>query len=263
MRRRLFGELHPDIALSLSNLAGILSGQGQFDDALEIARQSVEQHRQLFGERHPHTASALEECAWICQQAGRPSDAVPLARLAVEINAEKLGPNHRTTLNSHFSLGSFLAAARDHAGAEEQFRALLAWGRSNYATGDNRTSAVIMLVANMVMNQGRHGEAETLYREALEARLVSRPPGHPQIAESRNALADCLVAQGRHAEAEPLLLAVELQTRDPATDAAARTAVLNRLVTFYSAWDGAEPGRGHAAQAAEWQAQLDAASPPA
>ena len=41
MRRRLFGEVHPDVTLSLSNLATLLSGQKSFDEAIELANQSV------------------------------------------------------------------------------------------------------------------------------------------------------------------------------------------------------------------------------
>ncbi|MBE7508492.1 MAG: tetratricopeptide repeat protein [Planctomycetia bacterium] len=254
MRRRLFGEVHPDVTLSLSNLASLLSDRKQFDEAISLGNQSIEQHRQLFGDRHPRTASALEELAWIYKQAGRISDAIPLSRLAVDINTEKLGAGHRTTLNSNFSLGSFLDAARDYAGAEDQYRALLDWARANYAAGDNRTSAVIMLVANAVMNQGRQGDAETLYREALEARLANPSAKQTQISESRNALADCLVAQDRRAEAEPLLLAEELQSQAPE---AARAAALNRLITFYAVWDLAEPGLGYSEKAATWRDKLD------
>lgn len=256
MRRRLFGEVHPDVTLSLSNLASILSQRQKFDEAIDLGKQSVEQHRHLFGDRHPRTASALDELSWVYKQAGRLPEAIPLARLALEINTENLGPDARTTINSHFGLGTMLDATKDFAGAEKQYRALMNWGRANYPKGDNRTSAVTMLVANAVMNQKRYADAEALYREVLDARLANLPPGHPQITETRNALANNLIAQGRHAEAEPLLLAVESQSQMTETPPKARAAVLNQLIKFYEGWIQDEPDKGHDKKADEWRAKL-------
>ncbi len=262
MRRRLYGEFHPEVALSLSNLASMMHQARRFDEAIDLSRQSVEQHRKIFGERHPRTAATLTVFAECLEEAGKTTEATEVGRLALEINRESLGPNHRTTLNSVNSIAMLLTRTKDYAGAEEQYRVMLAWGRANYPPGDLRTAAVVMLVARSVTGQGRHADAEPLYREALEARIKNRPEGHAQIAEARNALADCLVAQGRHADAEVLLVAVERDARLPASKPGARSDAARRLAEFYAGWNSADPGKGHDVKAAEWTKEIGPAVAP-
>ena len=52
--------------------------------------------------------------------------------------------------------------------------------------------------------QGRYGEAEPLYREALQGRRETLGPRHPDTLTSLNNLALLYQAQGRYGEAEPL-----------------------------------------------------------
>jgi len=261
MRRRLYGELHPEVALGLSNLAANLGSQGRFDDAIEFNKQSIDQHRKLFGERHPRTAQAMASYAKNLDRSGRPAEAIAMRRLVVEINIESVGAGHRETLDSRFNLGWAMDAAKDYAGAEEQYRAMLEWARINYKSPDHRTAGVIMLVAATVNNQGRHADAEALYREALELFILTRPTGHSSIAEARNALADCLVTQNRPAEAEPLLLAVERDSRLENVPPPDRAAAATRLASFYTDWDKAEPARGYDAKATEWKLKSETTQP--
>ncbi len=253
MRRRVFGEVHPDVALSLSNLAALAESRGQLEESIDFSRQSIELHRKLYGDRHPHTASAMWTLANALRRAGHVSEAIDTTRAVLDIQLEQLGPNHRLTLNRHFELGSMLSAIGDYAGAEEQFRFLLAWGRANYEPGDVRTCGVIMVLAPTIEKQGRLDESQTLYEEALAGFIKKRPAGHTQITQARNALAACLVAQQKFTEAEPLLLAVEESTRADDVPPAARADALRRLVDFYTAWHEAEPDGGIDLRAREWR----------
>ncbi len=51
---------------------------------------------------------------------------------------------------------------------------------------------------------GRYGEAEPLYRQALEIEAETLGTAHPDYAIDLNNLASLLQELGRHAEAEPL-----------------------------------------------------------
>ena len=56
----------------------------------------------------------------------------------------------------------------------------------------------------------------------------------------------------RHADSERDLLQAEKLSR-PGTN---RGEVVASLVELYDAWESAEPGRGHAAEAARWRTTL-------
>ena len=65
-------------------------------------------------------------------------------------------------------------------------------------------SALISRLANLLYTQGKLGEAEPLYREALSARRRTLGAEHPSTLNSINNLANLLADQGKLGEAEPL-----------------------------------------------------------
>jgi len=252
MRRRLYGDEHPEVGVGMMNLASAMFNQGQREEGIELGKEAVEIHRRIYGSEHPHTASALYSLAGLFVQAGRLEEGAAAYRESLEIRVKALGPDHRVTLDSNFFLGSLLERIGDLTGAEEQYRALVRFGRENYEAGDLRTCAVTILLANALTKQGRHEEAEPLFREALEGRIKNRPAGHAQIDGSRNALADCLTAQGKFGEAEPLLLSVEESSRMEGAKPEARAAAVGRLVQFYGAWNEAEPSAERVRERERW-----------
>src|SRR5262249_12667486 len=59
-------------------------------------------------------------------------------------------------------------------------------------------------LALLYRRQGRHAEAEPLYRRSLALREKALGPDHPEVGTSLNNLASLYRSQGRYAEAEPL-----------------------------------------------------------
>ena len=109
-------------------------------------------------------------------------------------------------------------------------------------------------LALLYQAQGRYGEAEPLYRRALEARERVLGPEHPETLTSVNNLALLYRAQGRYGEAEPLLQA---RARGQGARARARSIPI-RFKREQSGAALSSPGplrRGRAAlSGARWQA---------
>ncbi|WP_051151141.1 tetratricopeptide repeat protein [Mastigocladopsis repens] len=57
MYKRLLGEQHPSVALSLDNLAYFYNSQGRYSEAEPLYLQALEIDQQVFGENHPNTAT--------------------------------------------------------------------------------------------------------------------------------------------------------------------------------------------------------------
>lgn len=55
MRRELFGDRHPDIAISLNSLASLYRDLGDLQQALDFTQQALAMRRELFGDGHPLT----------------------------------------------------------------------------------------------------------------------------------------------------------------------------------------------------------------
>ena len=88
------------------------------------------------------------------------------------------------------------------------------------------------------------------------------PDGHWLIWNTQSLLGESIAAQSRFAEAEPLLTEAAEQINPPAEIGeigVQRTSeAIQRVVDLYTSWHAAEPDKGYDANAAEWQAKLDA-----
>lgn len=114
-------------------------------------------------------------------------------------------------------------------------------------------------LAQVLLEQGRGGEAEPMVRDCVRARSGVSWTSRRDLALSKLLLGECLAAAGGHAEAEPLVLdAVGIVLREAVPSAPLRKEVVERVVDFYQGWTGA--GADKSAQAQEWRARLDESS---
>ncbi len=58
LRKKLFGEKHPAVALSYNNVGGTWGALGNHQKALEMQSHALELQKQLFGEKHPDVANS-------------------------------------------------------------------------------------------------------------------------------------------------------------------------------------------------------------
>ena len=103
-----FGSEHPDVALSLNNLAGLYESQGKYADAEPLYKRSLAIAEKALGKDHPDVAASLNNLAALYETQGKYAEAEPLHKRALEIAEKALGkdhPNVATSLNNrrHFT----------------------------------------------------------------------------------------------------------------------------------------------------------------
>jgi tetratricopeptide (TPR) repeat protein len=90
-------------------------------------------------------------------------------------------------------------------------------------------------MANLYYEQGRYGEAESLYLRSLSIQEQQLDAIHPDVAASLNNLANLYDSQGRYSEAEPLYLrALSIQEQQLGTIHPYMAISLNNLAMLYS-----------------------------
>ena len=72
MRRKLYGEDHPDVATTLDNLADVAYDQGDLKTAVTLRSEELAIRRKLFGNSDVKTADALFDLASDLHAAGNP-----------------------------------------------------------------------------------------------------------------------------------------------------------------------------------------------
>ena len=238
------------LGVTRSTLASTLADQGRFDEALQTAREAVEDHRQLGGADRPDFGFSLTVLGGFLTDKGAFAEADASLREAEAIFRQRLSPSHlwlgdnlRNQAVSLYRQDKFAEAQNKVNEAGKIY--LESFGRhyDHYPT--------VLIIQGLILNKtGKSKEGETILREAVKLRTESLPKEHFWVAVANSALGECLTTQRRFAEAEPLLvgsyaaLNASLGQRDPRT-----TEALQRLARLYDQW-------GKPAQATLYRAML-------
>jgi len=180
---------------------------GEFADALRIA---------LGLRRYNSDPPALDQQS-LADQAAPPGThasmtANPSARRSDEAikqyqqtlvhQRHELGPDHPDTLATRFSIAREMAACGDHAGAEEEFRAVFAGRQRKLGPYHPETLIAQFSVAQQMAARGNHAGAEEEFRAVFVARQRQLGPDHRDTLIARFSVAQQMAERGNHAEAE-------------------------------------------------------------
>ncbi len=179
MRKRLLGEEHPDVALSLNNLAALYKNQGRYSDAEPLYIDALAMKKRLLGEEHPSVALSLNNLALLYDNQGRYSDAEPLYIDALAMNKRLLGEEHPAVALSLNNLASLYKNQGRYSDAEPLYIDALAMRKR--LLGEEHPAVALSLnnLASLYDNQGRYSDAEPLYIDALALFERILGPDHP------------------------------------------------------------------------------------
>jgi TPR repeat protein len=296
MRRKLFGNEHPDIAESLNGLAGILEHQGKLAEAEALVREALSLQRKFLGNKHERTASSLGNLAFLLEKQEHLEQAEGSYTEALAIYKEAFGSNHTKTLASLQKLAFVLVAEGKFAKAEVLYREAINTTKHMHGNEHPDLADAINQLGSMYHKQGKLPEAEARYREALSLR---KNLAHRAIAESwsnlglvlldqrmlpeaetayraaveagravwgdaplklRNSmenLAATLEHQKKYEEAETVLIENNtLLQRSDRVSAEEKVASMRTLSSFYRTWAVAAPGTGKIQKSMEWSRKV-------
>jgi tetratricopeptide (TPR) repeat protein len=117
---------HPDIAVSLHNLASCLQEQQKLMEALLYYKRALAMHEKAFGPEHPDTAMTLNNMGYVLQEQKDFEGARECYERALAVRKKVLGPVHRDTAMSLSNLGVLWDRQRDYTVARPYFERALA-----------------------------------------------------------------------------------------------------------------------------------------
>jgi tetratricopeptide (TPR) repeat protein len=194
MGRKLLGEIHPDVATTLNNLAVLYEDEGDLARAEQAYRQVLETRRKLYGERHPKVARILSNLAALLQARGDFRAAEPLYREALSI-AEK-SPNHLERAVYLRGLASVLLDQGKVTEAEPRAREALAIFRQT-APSSWRVADAESVLGGCLAAQGHFREAEPMLVGAYEALAKAPADGSRRVGEARGRVVVLYKAWGK------------------------------------------------------------------
>ena len=234
IRQRILGNDHPDVAVSLDNLAVLYHTQGRYSEAETLYLQSLEMLKHLLGEEHPGVATSLNALALLYKDQGKYKKAETYFLQALEMRKRLLGEEHPDVAQSlnnlaglYHSQGSYKEAETYFLQALEMRKRLLGEEHPNIAASFNNLAA-------LYESQGRYEEAEDYYLQSLE--MLKRLLGeeHPSVAASLHNLAGLYKNQGSYKEAETYFLqALEMLKRLLGEEHSSVAKSLSNLALLY------------------------------
>lgn len=105
IRRRIFGDEHPETALSFNNIAGLYSDLGENDTALVLYNRALDIWNKTYGTIHPLVATALGNIGAVYADLGDYPKAVEFVSYQISILKRIFGEKHPGVAMSYNNLG--------------------------------------------------------------------------------------------------------------------------------------------------------------
>jgi tetratricopeptide (TPR) repeat protein/CHAT domain-containing protein len=195
---------HPDMAMTLNNLALVHEHQGRFAAAEPLYQRAIRIYEKRLGSDHPSLATTLTNLADLYAAQAKYVEAVSLYQRAVQIREKSLGPDHPDLAVSLNNLAHLYISQGKYAEVEPLLqRALKIWEKS-FGPDYVEVATALSNLASFFQDHAKYAEAEPLLERSLRIREKALGPDHPEVAVCLNNLAELYRAQAEYDRAEPL-----------------------------------------------------------
>ncbi len=205
LRQQLLGDEHPDLAVTLKELAGIARQQGESEKAESLYLAALAINETILGSEHPETANNLNSLAVFYRGLGRDEIALTYAQRALSGATQAYGEQHPTVGLMTVNVGAMqrMLGRLDEAYASTQAGLdilVAALGENHHLAGVGYNA-----LAGVQHDKGQLSNAEPNYRRALTVFESTAGAKHPHTVSILNGLGRLLVDSGRIGEAKSAL----------------------------------------------------------
>jgi CHAT domain-containing protein/Tfp pilus assembly protein PilF len=234
IRETLLGASHPDVGMSLYDLAYIYGQKKSYIKSEALYKRAIETFEKAGGQAHPYVALAASGLASLYDVQEEHIKAEPLYQRALAVKERAYGLDHPAVARSLIDLADLYETKGDYAKAEPLYRRALAIDEK--ALGAEHPAVAVSLhnLALLYETQGEYAKAEPLYQRALAIAEKAYGSNHPEVGTDINSLASLYETQGEYAKAEPLYRrALAIQEKAYGLDHPDVAITLNNLAFLY------------------------------
>ena len=214
LRRKVDGDVHPDVATSLESLAWLEYDQANYAEAARLRREVLAMRRRLFGDSDTKTTTALLELASAMHAQGDFRNAQPLLDEWVAIVSRQRPETTDLRARQLSDLATIYEVRGKPDIAERMDRESANINRTLYGERHAKYANALVNLAWTVANTRRFAEADSLLRYSIDILREAYPTGHPDLGAALRTQGAIFDRQQRYAEAEaPLREAVDMARR--------------------------------------------------
>jgi eukaryotic-like serine/threonine-protein kinase len=184
------------LSRTLNDLGVVYNAVKRYDDAVRVSHEALLLRRAEYGDAHRAVGITANNLAAAYFYQKKMPDAIATQSLALRALRAAVGNDHQRTVVALSNLAAFKRAQGDLAGAEADYRALVAQqsrlqGRAHPVTARMLSALAVVLTdraaraASPTAADSMYTEAESLYAEALGSLADRLGSAHPQVTAIR------------------------------------------------------------------------------
>jgi CHAT domain-containing protein len=204
IQEKVLGSEHPDVALSLNNLATLYQNMGNYSQAKPLFQRALTIREKVLGQEHPDVATSLNNLALLYQNMGNYNQAEDMYQRSLAILEKLVGKEHPNVATSLNNLAELYRVQGNYSQAELLFQRSLAIREKVLRPEHPNVATSLNNLALLYQNMGNYSQAEPLFQRSLAIREKVLGLEHPDVANSLNNLALLYYAQGNYSQAERL-----------------------------------------------------------
>jgi nucleoside phosphorylase len=167
IREQQLGPEHPDVAISLNNLAYVYCMRAEYEKAEPLYRRALNIQEQQLGSEHLDVARSLNNLADLYSNQRKYEKAEPLYRRALNIQEQQLGSEHLDVARSLKYLAVLYSNQRKYEKAEPLFQRVLNIQEQQLGSEHPDVARSLNNLASLYFYQKRYQQARLLYLQAF------------------------------------------------------------------------------------------------
>jgi CHAT domain-containing protein/Tfp pilus assembly protein PilF len=205
IRKKVLGENHPYVAISLNNLAQLYFELGQYEKALPFQEQAFKLLYNYRGYYHPDVAMSLNNLAKLYLELGQKEKALTTNEKALEIRKKVLGENHPDVAMSLTNLSYLYLEMNQYEKALALNELAIKTYRNSLGEFHPKVARSLNNLANIYSKIGQYEKSLTIHEQALNIRKKVFSEDHPDVAKSLYNQALVYSEMGQLNKAMPLI----------------------------------------------------------
>jgi serine/threonine protein kinase/tetratricopeptide (TPR) repeat protein len=224
--RRVPGDQRLGIASTLGALSGAAQWSGNFANAEQLVRDSMNLLGATVGRNHPDYAVAMANLGYMLMQQGKYAESEQMLNEALQIEHGDFGLDNQRVASIEANLGTVYEREGDPVRAMKMTQDALRIISERLGPDHYQVGYFMDAVAKLYLDGGNLDAAESTARQVLQIYKKSLPARHLYVSATRHLLGEVLLRRGQLSDAETELRAaldIDLGSAGPGDWRAART----------------------------------------
>jgi len=204
LREKTLGREHPEVAVSLNNLAELYRALDEYPAAEPLYQRALSIWEKSLGPQDGTLAQGLTNLAGLYTSMGEYAKAEPLFKRALSIWEKSLGPENINVARGLAGLGALYYFMGAYTKVEPLYLQALTILEKSQGPEHPGVAAGLNNLAMLYQAMGANDKALSIYQRSFEIRVKSLGPEHPDLAQSLNNLAWLYASMNQYAKALPL-----------------------------------------------------------